>query len=176
MNDSQTPIARNRVFVLLDGSFVLRLDEQTVEELLTGRQRHYERREFGANITDFELNQLRQAGIVSDYDREQVWLTSAEQRQTYYQARKQSRVRTYYLHTTHDPAALPEVTNALAELGLSDALVAMVRDDFVVIEGAAGRNYGSFDEVEAARCELTEAYPDLFADTVVAFVEVDHHD
>lgn len=176
MDELNEPIVRSRVFVLIDGVFVVRWDQSSVQELLTGKYRQYERREFGAPITDFELNQLKQAGIVERFDKDSVWLSPTPQRSKYYQSQTQTRVRAYYLHTTFDSGHLHEVETALDELGLREALLVRLRDDFVIILGENGRAFHSFDEAEAVRQELVFNIPEVFTETVVAFVETHRRD
>lgn len=176
MEDINEPVARTRVFVLLDGVFVVKWDENTVQELLTGKYRKFERREFGAYITDFELNQLKQAGIVDRFDREWVWLSPIPERSKYYQSQAQPRMRAYYLHTTFNHDLRERVEESIVELGLDDVLNVRLRDDFVVIFGENGRAFVSFDEAENARQQLAEYQPDVFQDTVVAFVETTRRD
>lgn len=176
MDTHNEPIVRSRVFVLIDGVFAVRWDDTTVQELLTGKYRRYERREFGAPITDFELSQLKQSGIIERFDREHVWLLPMPQRSKYYQTQTERRVRTYYLHTTFSQDRLNDVESAIAELGLDADLLARLRDDFVVILGESGRAFTTFDEAEMMRQELASSIPDVFADAVVAFVETNRRD
>jgi len=176
MNELNEPIIRSRVFVLIDGVFVVRWDQTSVQELLTGKYRRYERREFGAPITDFELNQLKQVGIVERFDKDSVWLSPTPQRSKYYQDQTQTRLRAYYLHTTFERSRLSEVEAALDDLGLREVLLARLRDDFVIVLGENGRAFHTFDEAEAVRQELAFNIPQVFNETVVAFVETQRRD
>lgn len=171
-NDSNNEaIARNRIFILIDGTFVVKWSENRVQELLTGQYRNFERRDFGAHITDFELNQLKQAGIVDDYDKEHVTLSSSIERSRYYQQTEQERTRSYYLHTTLDGSILSRIQDQLFQIDLANEFLARVRDNFVVIFGADGRSFASFDEAEEARCLLIAEATEMFEETVVAFIE-----
>jgi hypothetical protein len=176
MDDQNEPIVRTRMFVLLDGVFVVKWDDTMVQELLTGKYRKFDRREFGAYITDYELNQLRQAGVVQRFDREQVWLSPAMERSRYYQSQVQTRVRAYYLNTTFAAVQRDSIEDSILELGLDDVLDVRLRDDFVVIFAENGRAFGSFDEAENARQQLVETLPAVFGETVVAFVETTRRD
>jgi hypothetical protein len=176
MDDQNEPIVRTRMFVLLDGVFVVKWDDTMVQELLTGKYRKFDRREFGAYITDYELNQLRQAGVVQRFDREQVWLSPAMERSRYYQSQVQTRVRAYYLNTTFGAVQRDSIEDSILELGLDDVLDVRLRDDFVVIFAENGRAFGSFDEAENARQQLVETLPAVFGETVVAFVETTRRD
>jgi hypothetical protein len=176
MDDSlnTAQVARTRIFVMLDGAFVVKWSDNRVQELLTGVYRNFERRDFGAAITDFELNQLKQAGIVAMYDKEYVWLSlSGEHQQA---LGMQARVRSYYLHTTLATHHREAVEQALGQLGLADELHARLRDDFVVILGMQGRSFRTFDEAEQMRLLLADQLPELFEETVVAFIETSRRD
>lgn len=174
-NADSSQIARSRIFVLLDGAFVVKWSDNRVQELLTGQYRSFERRDFGAFITDFELNQLKQAGIVEAFDKEFVWLTISN---AHYQRQQmaQERVRSYYLHTTLSGSHHVEVTQTLNDLGLTDELHTRVRDDFVVILGMHGRSFSTFDEAEQMRLHLLDQKPAIFEETVVAFIETSRRD
>lgn len=172
-NSNSSQIVRSRVFVLLDGAFVVKWSENRVQELLTGQYRNFERRDFGAAITDFELNQLKQAGIVEAFDKEYVWLTIFNEHQ---QQTAQERFRSYYLHTTLSGSHHAEVTQTLNDLGLMDELHARVREDFVVILGTHGRSFTTFDEAEQMRLHLVDQNPAVFEETVVAFIETSRRD
>jgi hypothetical protein len=172
MDDNNNSIVRSRVFVLLDGSFVVKWDEHQIQDLLTGQYRHYERRDFGAPITDFELKQLQQARIVETFDKEYVLLSSSQERTEYYQMNAQKqRVRSYYLNTTLAFSQLERVEAALLRLGVDDEFDARIRDEFVVVWGANGRGFADFDTAEEARAFLMSQVPEIFSQTVVAFIE-----
>lgn len=177
MDENNDAVPRSRVFVLLDGTFVVKWSENRVQSLLTGLYRNYERRDFGAPITDFELNQLKQAGIVENFDKEFVWLSPSPERSRYYQINaRQQRVRSYYLNTTLAGSQLPEVESSLMRLGVDDEFDVRVRDDFVVIWGAQGRGFTNFDSAEEARTYLARQHPELFKSTVIAFIETTRRD
>ncbi len=166
-------VNRHRIFVLLDGAFVVRWQENRVQELQTGHYRTYAKRDYGAPITDYELRQLLDAGIVESFDDEQVWLCPLPQ---HYEVRfttmwEQMRFRAYYLNTTLPGNRLADVKTALTEHQLDDDFLPRLRDDFVVLWGRNGVSFYRFDEVEAARGILITAAPQLFSHSVVAFVE-----
>lgn len=173
-HDDTAQIARTRLFVLLDGSFVVKWSENRVQELLTGQYRSFERRDFGAAITDFELNQLRQAGIVRAFDKDYVWLSVTPEYSQH--PSPKPRVRSYYLHTTLPGSRQAEVAAVLQRLGLDDDLHARTRDDFVVILGQQGRAFVSFDEAEEIRLLLVDQAAPVFEETVVAFIETTRRD
>jgi hypothetical protein len=172
MDENNEGVVRSRVFVLLDGTFVVKWSEHHVQDLLTGQYRHFERRDFGAPITDFELSQLKQVGIVERFDKDRVLLSPSPQRSRYYQMNaQQKRVRSYYLNTTLPPHQLTNVEACLMRLGMEDELEARIRDDFIVIWGEAGRGFTDFDQAEEVRTYLINQAPELFSETVVAFIE-----
>lgn len=170
-------IPRTRLFVLIDGTFVVRWSENRVQELQTGHYRVFDRRgDFGAPITDYELKQLKTAGLVEDYDREWVKLSPLPENrmdgedQT---AWEKSRSRSYYLNTTLPGALLQDVADLLEDLGLAETFQPRVRDDFVVLWGSRGLAFHKFDDVEKARNLLASKSPEAFENTVVAFIETD---
>ncbi|HEX2621912.1 MAG TPA: hypothetical protein VHL11_17265 [Phototrophicaceae bacterium] len=177
MDENSDSVPRSRVFVLLDGTFVVKWSEHRVQNLLTGLYRNFERRDFGAPITDFELNQLKQSGVIERYDREHVWLSPSPERSRYYQMNaQQQRIRSYYLNTTLDGTRIPEIESCLMRLGVDDELDTRVRDDFVVIWGTHGRGFSNFDAAEEVRQFLISQLPDIFSSTVVAFIETTRRD
>lgn len=170
-------VARSRIFVLLDGTFVVRWQPNRVQELQTGRYRLYEKRDYGAPITDYELKQLMATGIVEAYDSEQVTLCMLPEHfeVQYLTIWEQNRARSYYLHTTLPRDRIDSIVEALRSLGLQDAYVPRVRDDSVVVWRDNGRAFQSFDEAEKARSVLSERAPEVFGEAVVAFVETSIH-
>ncbi len=172
MDSLQDSLPRSRIFVLLDGSFVVRWDEKEVQDLLTGQHRSYERRDYGAAITDFELEQLRQVGVVEKYDREHVWLSPLPLRREYYQQNAQKRrVRSYYINTTHPARDLAMIEAQLLRLGVEEDLDARARDEFVVIWWKKGQGFPSFDAAEEMRLFLATQLPEMFDRCVIGFIE-----
>ena len=159
-------IPRSRVFVLADSTFVVQWEETRVQELLNGRYRAYDDSQFGNEITDFELNQLVRAGVVEHYDAELVSLSSLSN------IMPETPSRVYYLNTTLGRETLRDIQGALDDLGLRDVLTARLRDDFVVIWKKDGAAFYRFDDAERNREQLMLKSPELFSDTVVAFVEI----
>lgn len=166
-------ISRHHVFVLIDGTFVVRWQANRVQELETGAHRAYAKSDYGAPVTDYELKQLHHAGIVERFDDEQVWLNPSP---SHYQIRHQTlweqmRSRAYYLHTLLPDHRLGEVIQALEDHQLTDVFYPRVRDSFVILWGQNGRALYNFEDAEALRNMLLATLPDLLADVVVAFVE-----
>jgi hypothetical protein len=166
-------VPRQRVFVLLDGAFVVRWQETRVQELLTGQYRGYEKRDFGAPITDYELNQLRTAGIVEAYNETQVWLCPLPRHYEiqYMTLWEQRRTRSYYLNTTRHRDERAMIEAALKAVGLDHAFLPRIRDDFVILWRHKGLSFRKFDDAEKAREMLLLRDPETFGDTVVAFIE-----
>lgn len=173
VNSEVVAIPRNQLFVLVDGTFVVRWGEKSVQELETGRYLTYERKDFGASITDYELQQLSDAGLVVQYDREQVvlcllpesynpaWITPWEA----------NRTRSYYLNTALPESLLGDVVDLLDDLGVRTSFDVRTRHQFVVLWNEKGISFPKFDDAEKARLLLASKAPDAFANTVVAFVE-----
>lgn len=178
IDDGETAIPRSQIFVLLDGTFAVRWSENRVQELETGQYRLYERRDFGAWITDYELNQLKQAGLVEAFDKDSVKLSPLPQRQHIAQISpwERTRSRSYYLNTTLPGSFLQDISDVLDKLELSEQFQARVRDDFVVLWGSKGISFQKFDDVEKARQLLVSRAPDMFTNTVVAFIETTRRD
>jgi len=171
-------IPRSKVFVLLDGTFVVRWSENRVQELETGQYRGFEKRDFGAPITDYELNQLKQAGIVESFDRDEVVFSPLSERGDYSHKSlwERSRTRSYYLNTTLPGSFLQDIVNLLDNLGLNTSFQARVRDDFVVLWAHKGLSFQKFDDVEKARQMLISRASEAFQNTVVAFIETTRRD
>jgi hypothetical protein len=70
-----TPVPREFVFVLTDGTYCVQWHDERVQELVSGRLREFSEREYGHRLVDREFEQLREAGIVVDYDSKYVWLS-----------------------------------------------------------------------------------------------------
>lgn len=157
-------VPRGRVFVLTDGTFVVQWEEERVQSLLTGRYVHYAESDYGNAITDYELNQLMETGIVEGYEEEWVYISQIPT--------TVASSRSYYLNTTLPKKDDSRVAEALQRHGVADQFAVRIQEIFVIIRRNMGMPYRSFDEAERARELLVELDPDLFAKTVVAFVEV----
>lgn len=167
MNDyERIPIPRENVFVLKDGSFVVQWEDNQVQDLLTGKYRHYLQDNFGTEITDYELTQLKNKGVVAAYDSTTVFLFSSPD------ITPRMRGRSYYLNTTLLKTQVHLVQQALENGDLAQQYAVRVRDDFVVIWAHDGVAFENFDDAEAAREQLLARVPDLLQDMVVAFVEI----
>ncbi len=160
------PVPRRRVFVLDDGTFVVQWEENRVQGLLNGRYYTYHADQFGTAISDYELTQLRNSGVVDDFDDELVYLSSGSSIMT------QAPTRTYYLNTTLPKSERDYVENALRAAALLDRYSVRIQQTFVIIRGPAGIPFRSFDDAERARESLSLQLPELLQGLIVAFVEV----
>lgn len=165
--EDKIPVPRKRLFVLADGRFVIQWEENRVQDLLSGRYSPFSDDDFGNAITDYELNQLQNSGVVADYDDHLIYL----------QPDVSSTVatgpgRTYYLNTTIHKSQVREIREIIAADEHTEDYSVRVQEIFVIIRGHSGIAYQNFDEAERAREYLLETYPDLLGKTVVAFVEV----
>ncbi len=177
-NHAGTAIPRPFVYVTVDGSFVARLTDDRLQDLLSGQIRVLDETDFGHPITDYELNQLKVAGIAEDYNQQFVWLLSlAEPHQInpHLQTLEATgdRQRVYYLNTTLPKSQVDKVRALLVGIGLGDDLTAVVRGDQVAMFGRRGRPFKQLREVEEWQKELRARVPNMFNRSVVAFTEVD---
>lgn len=159
------PVPRSRVLVLGDGTFVVQWEDRQVQALLTGRYYPFDNRTAADPITDFELGQLQQAGIVESFDAELVFLMPMSS------VLLHGSSRAYYLNTTLTRGEEAIVRNSLIELGLLDDYSVIVQDTFVIIRGARGTAFGTFEAAEKARERLAAALPEILLNSVVAFIE-----
>jgi CheY-like chemotaxis protein len=164
------------VFILADGAFVVQWGETQVQDLLSGRYRRYENHDFGHAITDYELNQLKSAGRVENFNRNYVWLYSLPEAGRFSelktQDRSRNRVRSYYLNTTLPKSQFDDVQDSLNSNGLGEDFLARVRGDLVIVLGKQGASFPQLTDAENAQKQLLARAADLFRDTAVAFIEV----
>ena len=166
-------IPRNHVFVLVDGTFAVRWNDKQIQELESGRYRPFHKKDFGAFITDYELQQLKKAGLIKMFDKERVELCPLPERRErlWVSVWEAHRTRSYYLNTTLPGHLLDDIVQVLSDLGLAGNFVGRVRDNFVVLWSSKGISFAKFDDAEKARALLAAKAPDAFANTVVAFIE-----
>ena len=165
-DQEKIPVPRNRIFVLSDGMFVVQWEENRVQDLLSGRYYPYSEGHFGNAISDYELKQLQNSGIVEDYDDELVYLSHSVNTSPH------APLRTYYLNTTLPKKQMGQVRQALDEIDLLDRFSVRVQEIFVILRGPSGVAFNTFDDADRARETLIEQIPELLGDTVVAFVEI----
>lgn len=166
-NDQETiPVPRTRIFVLDDGTFVVQWEVNRVQALINGRYYPYDSQRFGNAITDWELNQLKNSGVVDNYDTELVYLSPLPT------IAAQIPTRSFYLNTTLHKSQMNEVKALLEKEDLKDKFSVRVQGIFTIIRGHNGRAFVTFEEAERAREILLESASELLRDTVVAFVEI----
>lgn len=165
-DEEKIPVPRKRLFVLNDGRFVIQWEENRVQDLLSGRYSPFSEDDFGNAITDYELNQLQNSGVVADYDDHLIYL------QPDVSISASTPGRTYYLNTTLNKSRVQEVRDVIAKAEFAHNYSVRIQEIFVIIRGHSGMAYHNFDDAEHAREILIEHYPELLGKTVVAFVEV----
>src|SRR6187551_2881135 len=106
------PVPRARIFVLRDGTFVVQWEENRVQALLSGRYHAYSDDQFGTSINDYELHQLKNSGVVDDYDEELVYLAPS------ISANASTPNRSFYLNTTLHKSQMESVRVALEQQNL----------------------------------------------------------
>jgi hypothetical protein len=160
------PVPRRRVFVLKDGAFVVQWEENRVQDLLTGKYRPFAADTAGNPISDYELSQLKNAGVVDRYDVELIHLCPTPDIIAHTPA------RSYYLNTALPKARKDDVEACLQEFQLADKFSVRTQEKFVIIRGPNGMAFTGFDDAEKARELLLSYAPQMFDETVVAFVEI----
>lgn len=164
--EENVPIPRKRLFVLTDGRFVIQWEENRVQDLLSGRYAPFAEGDFGNAITDYELNQLKNSGIVADYDQHLIYL------QPDISTAVTTPGRTYYLNTTLHKSQVELVKAVLNTDDFAHKYSVRVQEIFVIIRGPSGTAFQGFDDAERARESLVEHNAELLGNTVVAFVEI----
>lgn len=161
------PVPRTRVFVLGDGTFAVQWEAKRVQELLNGKYRVYDnKRDFGTEISDYELSQLKEVGVVDVFDNELVYLSPLPN------MAPSEPARSYYLNTTLAKSEIRNVQQALREAGLEELYSVRMRQGFVVIWSKNGSAFATFDEAERAREILSSQLEPMLSDLIVAFVEI----
>jgi hypothetical protein len=160
------PVPRNRIFVLSDGAFVVQWEANRVQELLSGRYRNFSPGSEANSITDFELSQLKARRIVTDYNADLIYLHPTPD------IVLDQPVRSFYLNTALLRTERGVVEQALSRLNLMDTISVRQQERFVILRGPNGIPFISFDEAEKIREMLINREPQVFQQTVVAFVEV----
>ncbi len=171
---SGSPVPRHTVFILADGSFVVHWDTNRVQDLLSGYYRKYDDKDFGHTITDYELNQLKAAGLVEHYNNQFVWLFALPEQGRFPLEREYqgpSRVRSYYLNTTLPEPRLADVEAVLRSQNLDNDFLARVRGSLIAILGKNGAPFRQLKDAERAQKLLVNRAPDLFQNAAIAFVE-----
>ncbi len=165
---------RQHIFTLEDGTFVLQRDDRTVEELLTGQLRPFERwTHSGQAITDYELSQLQSAGYIVAYDDEYVKLNSRDALHTV--ANQETRERVYYLTTTLPAVLRGYVEQLLRRIGADEEFLALTHNGFVVILRREGRAFASAWDSDQAEQQLRQQTQHVLNRLATAFIEGEKH-
>jgi CheY-like chemotaxis protein len=173
---SGSAVPRHFVFIMADGAFVVQLSEHRVQDLLSGQYLPLTDRDFGHTITDFELNQLKNAGLVEDFNRNYVWLYRLPEPHQYdskvkTQERIHNRVRTYYINTMLPKSQLDIVQALLTAVGLAEDVTPQSHGDQVVIAGRNGIAFSQLQDAEDIQKQLVAKAQNLFKNSAVAFTE-----
>ncbi|GAB4570522.1 MAG: hypothetical protein Kow0077_04810 [Anaerolineae bacterium] len=168
-------MARHLIFVLQDGTIAVQWDHDRVQDIFSGRILPFEDAMYGHAITDAELDQLRDAGRISRYDRAYVWLHSLPEGDRFarFKTREESgqRVRLYYINTTLPAEQLARVNQRLQELGLHTRYAAQIEGDIVAIMQHDGQPFRRLADAENAYHQLQRIESLFFQDIAVAFIE-----
>ena len=84
-HDEMAHTPRYRIVVLSDGSFAIRQDDESLQDLLTGVKRSLMPDDTYHAVSEFELTQLKLADVIDAYDETTVWLQSAPETETNWQ-------------------------------------------------------------------------------------------
>lgn len=76
MAESGTPINRQWVYMMNDGSPVIDWGDGKVQDMYSGEFAPFEERNYSHGITDRELDVLKNAGRVDSYDSQNVYVNS----------------------------------------------------------------------------------------------------
>jgi hypothetical protein len=163
------PVPRKRIFVSTDGMFVVQWEVNRVQDLLSGKYHPYQDDKFGTPIADWELNQLKSKGIVSQYDNDLVYLTSSRD-----MVMHPPSSRSFYLTTSLNKTMVRDVEESLRREGLDDRFSVRYQEQYLIIRGQNGVGFANFEDAERARKVLIEKLPEYCRDCAVAFVEVNH--
>jgi CheY-like chemotaxis protein len=167
-------VARHQVFVLADGEVVVQWTETTVQELLTGAYRPFSASDFGRPISDDELEQLKNAAQIEQFNRQYVWLYAMPESHRFdlHTYEGPTRQRVFYLNTTLPLDRLDDVRAAIARINQNETLSAVAHDEMIAVLGKDGKPFAQIGDAETAGKRLSEIAPELFSMAAVAFVEV----
>ena len=76
MVDTGSPISRQWIYMLTNGSPVIDWGDGKVQDMYSGEFLPFEERDYSHGITDRELDVLKNAGRVASYDTKNVFVNS----------------------------------------------------------------------------------------------------
>lgn len=76
MVDTGTPISRQWIYMLQDGTPVIDWGDGKVQDMYSGDFKPFDEKDYSHPITDRELDVLKNAGRVSKYDSKDVYVNS----------------------------------------------------------------------------------------------------
>lgn len=172
-NGSAVP--RYQVFVLGDGAFVVQWTETSVQDMLSGAYREYQFQDFGHRITDAELEQLKSAGVIEDFDQAYVWIYALPEDNRFGVMRtlqqSPTHLRSYYINTTLPAEKLGELQQCIDTLELGENYCACMHEGLVAVLGKDAMPFNSLKDAENAQRKLNTQAPALFENAAIAFTE-----
>lgn len=167
-------IPRYQIFVLGDGTYVVQWTETSVQDMLSGVYREYQLQDFGHRITDSELEQLKTAGVIEDYDQAYVWIYALPEDSRFGELRTlqpPSRPRSYYINTTLPAERLGALQQCIDDLDLGASFCACAHEGLVAVLGKDAMPFSSLKDAENAQRRLHAQVPELLENAAVAFTE-----
>jgi CheY-like chemotaxis protein len=173
---SGSAVPRYQIFVLGDGAYVVQWAEASVQDLMTGTFYDYKPRDFGHRITDNELDQLKTAGVIEDFDQAYIWVYALPEEKRFgslhtMEQSSNSRSRSYYINTTLPGDKLGEVQRCVEDLGLSPNYCVCMHDGVVAVLGKDAIPFNSLKEAEQVQRKLQTQIPELLDNAALAFTE-----
>lgn len=172
-NGSAVP--RYQVFVLGDGTYVVQWTETSVQDVLSGAYREYQLQDFGHRITDQELDQLKSAGVIEDFDQAYVWIYALPEDNRFGELRTlqqpPSRARSYYINTTLPAEKLGELQACIDQLDSGSNYCVCTHEGLVAVLDKDAMPFPSLKDAEAVQRKLQAQVPVMFDQAAVAFTE-----
>ncbi len=168
-------VPRYQIFVLDDGDYVIQWTEQSVQDLMSGEYREFKVTNFGHRITDYELDRLKNSGVIEDYDQAYVWVYALPEENRFGSLRTIqqtfNQTRSYYINTTLFSDQLEEVQASLQAFDLAENYSVCEHEGLVAILGKDTMPFGSLKDAENAQRQLQTRLPELLQHAAVAFSE-----
>jgi len=162
-------VPRHYVFVLQDGTQVVRVGSDRLRNILTGEQISYERSQYGHAITDGELQHLHNHGYVAAYSAQAVTLSITTEHNLKVVLPTSSRIRAYYIATSVPGEQLQLVKSHLPpEL----SVMPVVRDGLVALYGLDGQPFEHLQDAEHVLQRALQTASAVFSGAFVSVYEV----